>query len=434
MSLWETLVSSKYPNTGQIPGPLPEFPLGNIRDLRGHSALEMSEMLKRTYGPYAIVWIANQPTVWLHDPDAILEVLSTKSSSFFKDEPLAAMRPGLGAPNAFTSNGAEWKETHRNSFLEDLRMPAWLVNQFEPARAFLIARFDRDLPIVDKPDLESWIYRLVFDLTSHMLLGRGVGDEAFDAYNRVTDALDVRMSTNLPLLPRGFARNKKKWFDAVADAASAAREEPSGTSMAHQLARYSRLLQHEQAGALGNMFPGGVFSVTATLLHLLTQADVLSDLGAAIPKAPSGYSDVVACVRLEQWIRESMRVAPPVPVFMRRVSAAPVEVGRFTLDPGVRVIIGTAPLHRDASHWPDPLAFKPDRWTEATLAENPFGSGYLFPFGRGPRTCQGQDVALFQIRMVMLMLLERSVQCAPPTSHRFYFGCAMPQGVRGTIR
>lgn len=437
MNLWHSLVASKYPNLASIPGPKPSFPLGNLLDLRGASALETSENLTKKYGPYALVWLANQPVVWIHDPRAIEEMLTTKSNAFFKDEPIGAMLPSLGAPNPFTSNGAAWSQTRRDSFLSDDRLLAWLDAQHEPARKFIERRLSRDLPFVDKTNIETWMFRLVFDLNCQMILGRAVPDDAFAAYNHVMDATDSRMSTNLPLLPRGFAQHKKTWLSAVADAVKQARSEPDGVSMAHYVGRFSRLSEEHQAGSLANMFPGGVFSVTATLVHLITQSSALVSLRDALPYAAAPYAALAACKPLERCIRESFRVAPPVPVFMRRVREQAVTVGRVTLDPSVRVIVGTAPLHRDADHWREPLAYKPERWTDDVLAANPFGSDYLFPFGRGPRSCHGEAMALFQIRSVLSSLLTRKgsdVRCTPPTSNRFYFGCAMPQGVRGTIR
>jgi cytochrome P450 len=139
---------------------------------------------------------------------------------------------------------------------------------------------------------------------------------------------------------------------------------------------------------------------------------------------------------LEQVLRESMRVAAPVPVFMRRVREGPVKVGSVTLDSGVRVIIGVFPLHHDAGHWPDPTAFRPDRWTPDVIAENPFGSAFLFPFGRGARSCQGEYFALFQLRSLLTALLgnpARSFELAAPEDFTFYFGCRMPQRIRGWV-
>lgn len=441
MSLWDRTVGRNYPHLRAIPGPAPRFPLGNLRSLGGRSPAEMTVELAAAYGPYALVWLANQPVVLVHDPAAILEILTTHASGFYKDEPLAAMQPALTAVNTFTSNGAEWHRVRARSFLSDDRYPAWLAAQFRPSLEFLDGRLARDLPILGGVELEKWLYRLVFDFTCQMVFGRPLGDDAFAAYNGVMDAADRRMSTNLPILPLGFARTKQRWVDAITQATAEARADGDGVSMAHYVARRSPLPIDAQAGTLGNMLPGGVFSVSAVFTELLGQLsshpEYTTSLRRSLEGEIAGYEALAANVTLERGLREIFRLTPPVAVFMRRVREEPIRVGRITLDPGVRVIIGIHPLHHDAERWSEPKAFRPSRFTDDTLAANPFGSDYLFPFGRGPRTCHGQEMALFQLRVMLLALFRdprRHVQVLEPGGHRFYFGCAMPTKVHGTLR
>jgi cytochrome P450 len=148
------------------------------------------------------------------------------------------------------------------------------------------------------------------------------------------------------------------------------------------------------------------------------------------------YPEVVASAQLEQCLRESMRLSAPVPVFLRRVGDKPVRVGAVTLDPKVRVAIGVVPAHQDATHWPDPLAYRPARWTPEVVAQNPFGSDFFFPFGRGPRACHGAPVALFQLRSLLMALLgnpSRSFEFGAPQKLDAYFGSPMPMQMRGWV-
>merc|ERR1712048_1133484 len=57
----------------------------------------------------------------------------------------------------------------------------------------------------------------------------------------------------------------------------------------------------------------------------------------------------------------------------------------------------------DPHLWPDPLTFKPDRWI-------PFKQPSLFTmpvFQAGPRVCLGMQMALFEVRLVAAMVLQR---------------------------
>ncbi len=438
MSMTQKLLLSSYPNLKDIPGPVPSFPLGNLRDLSSQSIWKVSEDVSARYGPYALLWVLNQPVVFVHDPKAIDEILGAKSAAFFKDEPLAAMRPALRTDTAFTANGPEWQQLRRTSFLSESMMGEWLTSGFEPGLRFLRARIARDLPLRKGANLEAWLYRLVFDFNSQMWLGRTVSETAFGAYNKIMDAINVRLTTALPVLPPRFNHYKNIWYGALEEIVEQVRHEPDGHSMAHHLARHSHFTLADQVNHLSNAFPGGVWSVTAaigdTLAHLCAQPRLLADLKAQLATATHSYETVVD--PLEPSIRETFRHSAPVPTFMRRVKENPVTVGQVTLDGGVRVMIGVYPLHRSAAHWSEPETYRPERWTRQLLQENPYGSDYLFQFGRGPRACLGSDVALFQIRSILTALLgdpARRVSIDPVKDYSFYFGCRMPTGLRGSI-
>jgi cytochrome P450 len=59
-------------------------------------------------------------------------------------------------------------------------------------------------------------------------------------------------------------------------------------------------------------------------------------------------------------------------------------------------------LHRRADLYPDPLAFRPERFLERS-----YGTYEWIPFGGGIRRCLGASFALFEMRVVMETLLER---------------------------
>ena len=52
--------------------------------------------------------------------------------------------------------------------------------------------------------------------------------------------------------------------------------------------------------------------------------------------------------------------------------------------------------------YPDPLSFRPERW--AGLDPGPYAFN---PFSAGPRMCIGATFALFEIKIVLALLLQR---------------------------
>jgi cytochrome P450 len=433
---WRRKALARYPSLEGIPGPAPRFGVGNLGPLLKFPPGELSEAIEAKYGPFAVYWALHQPIVWVHDADTIAEILGDRSSSFFKDEPTQAMRPVVAGANAFVSNGAEWQNIRAQNFLAQEGVEAWLHENYAASASFLHQRLSADLQSGKRDDFDRWLYRLVFDFTSVQLLGRTLGEPTFLAYCKIMDAIDWRIRTNLNVLPPGFSHARKVWLDAVVRAFESARSEKHGHSLAHRLAPHSRMLISEQAGAIANLFPGGVFSVTATMLRLLGRNDQLEPLRSTLASNAANYSDLLANQTLEMYLRENMRVDPPVPVFMRRVRSLPVNLRKISLDAGTRVIIGISGVQRSAEHWPDPLTFLPERWTSERLATHPFGSDFFFPFGRGPRACQGQQLALLQIRLLAQAFLgggAKTLNLSSPATIRFYWGCNLPTAIRATI-
>ena len=60
----------------------------------------------------------------------------------------------------------------------------------------------------------------------------------------------------------------------------------------------------------------------------------------------------------------------------------------------------------DARHFPDPQAFRPERWLSAMAGRGRSSAKRVaMPFGAGPRTCPGRYLALSEMKMVIAMLL-----------------------------
>ena len=70
-------------------------------------------------------------------------------------------------------------------------------------------------------------------------------------------------------------------------------------------------------------------------------------------------------------------------------------------------------LHRDSDRWPDPEAFKPERWlpllkTRSYMSElSGFGSSESYvPFGAGLRNCIGTGFAMLESLLVLMCSLK----------------------------
>ncbi len=104
----------------------------------------------------------------------------------------------------------------------------------------------------------------------------------------------------------------------------------------------------------------------------------------------------------EAVITETLRLRPVVP-FTGRVAAGDVVLGGYRIPRGTRVWQPALLLQRDADAFPDPLAFKPERWLDA----KPPGFRWI-PFGGGVRRCIGAAFASLEMRVVLQQVLARA--------------------------
>jgi cytochrome P450 len=128
--------------------------------------------------------------------------------------------------------------------------------------------------------------------------------------------------------------------------------------------------------------------------------EVQAMLGGREPTA----ADLPALDWLGATLKEAMRLYPPVGALMSRRVVKPLQLGPWTVPAGSVLRITPAVIHRDARWFPQPLAFRPERFVAAAT---PPPRGAWMPFGTGPRVCIGQHFAMLEMTLVAAMLLQR---------------------------
>ena len=116
---------------------------------------------------------------------------------------------------------------------------------------------------------------------------------------------------------------------------------------------------------------------------------------------------------LDAVIKESLRLRPVVPAVARQL-AEPVELGGYELPAGVSIVPSIYLTHRRPDIYPEPLAFKPERFVDSS----PSNFEYL-PFGGGVRRCLGASFAQFEMKIVLGTIMRHArVRAAEPGAER----------------
>jgi cytochrome P450 len=131
---------------------------------------------------------------------------------------------------------------------------------------------------------------------------------------------------------------------------------------------------------------------------------------------------------LEAVVKEVLRVRPVLSIAARKV-AAPYAVGGHTLPPGVHVAPCIYLAHRRPEAWPDPTAFRPERFLDG----QPAPYTYL-PFGGGVRRCVGAAFATLEMKEVLRAVAERvRLQPGRPRGERMRRGSVTLMPTHGGV-
>ena len=111
---------------------------------------------------------------------------------------------------------------------------------------------------------------------------------------------------------------------------------------------------------------------------------------------------------LSATITEILRLRPVLPNAEPRLVKQEVEIGGVRYPPGVVLLASAFLVHRDPDIYPDPHAFRPERF----LGVNP-GTYTWIPFGGGRRRCLGASFAIQEMKAVLRATLARYELAAP---------------------
>jgi cytochrome P450 len=146
-------------------------------------------------------------------------------------------------------------------------------------------------------------------------------------------------------------------------------------------------------------------SLAWTLERVVRHPHVLARLEDEVGSDDDAYADAVA--------HEALRLRPVLPIVVRKLTE-PLEVHGYELPTGATVAACIYLVHRRPDVYPDPHAFRPERFLE-----NPAGTYTWIPFGGGVRRCIGASFALFEMRTVLSTLVSHlHLEAAEPKAER----------------
>ncbi|KAL5280354.1 CYP3A4.2 family protein [Megaselia abdita] len=120
------------------------------------------------------------------------------------------------------------------------------------------------------------------------------------------------------------------------------------------------------------------------------------------------YEGIQEMKFLDKCIMETSRKWPGLPI-LNRICTQDYKVpeSHYTIKKGTPIIVPLLGLHRDPDHFPEPMKFDPDRFSN-----NNYNPAAYMPFGEGPRSCIAFRLGRVNAKTAVVTVLSNfNIEC-----------------------
>jgi cytochrome P450 len=379
--------------------------------------------LAEKYGPMASWRIGRQRFYFTPEPALIEEVLVTRARDYVKGVGTVRLKPLLG----------EGLLTSEDPF--HLRQRRMMQPAFHRDR---IAHYGETMVSMTQEHARAWndgsnltldaeMMRITLDIATTTLFSSNIGTQVStvrDALGRVMHAFPATLSPlhglrlRLPFYSqqRELLESRAR-LDAIIYAIIAERRQ-SGNEVNDLLGMLLAARdddgepmsdEHIRDEAITIFLAG--HETTATALawtwyllaeHPEVEARVHDEIDRVLGDRTATAADVPQLAYIRDVVAEAMRLYPPVWSTSRR-AIRETTLGSWTIPKGSLVLVSQITTHRSAQWWPQPHAFRPERWAEDAKSRPKFA---YFPFGGGGRLCIGESFAWMEAVLIVATLAQ----------------------------
>ncbi|CAN6694502.1 unnamed protein product [Malus baccata var. baccata] len=176
-----------------------------------------------------------------------------------------------------------------------------------------------------------------------------------------------------------------------------------------------------------NMFLGGTntsFTLMEwTMSELLRHPQIMEKLQNEVRGIVGNKTDIiteddlVGMHYLKAVIKETLRLHPPVPLLLPRMSSQDATINGYSIKANTHVIVNAWQIGRDPKSYNNPEEYEPERFLNSTLDYKGNDFHYI-PFGAGRRGCPGVQFAMAVQEIALANLVHK-------------FDWALPNAARG---
>jgi cytochrome P450 len=368
------------------------------------------ERCRERYGKrFTMRLLQSPPFVHHSQPEHLREIFTAPPEVLHPGEGARLLEPVVGANSVILLD----ERAHLSQ--RKLMLPAFhgekmqrLSGLMEEVTERELARWPRGEPIA----LHSRLQALTLEIIMRAVFGLDSGERLDAMRERLRGILEfgARPASTLPALRRGrrweqFVRTREQADALIYETIDERRTNGDRDDVLTMLleARHedgSPMSPLELRDELMTLLVAGHETTASELAwafeRLTRTPEVLTRLTDEID---SGDGDAY----LTATVQETLRRRPVLPNAAPRLVMEPVEIGGWRYEPGVCLIADAYLLHHDPDIYPDPYAFRPERF----LDEGP-GTYSWIPFGGGRRRCLGASFAQLEMKIVLRAVLAQN--------------------------
>ena len=457
-----------------LPGP-PGWPvLGIIPQIRPPEFHLQLEHWAAEYGRYFKLRFANRHVLVTADHEAVAAMMRDRPDGFRRTERLEAIGVEMGLkPGLFGSNGDAWKRQRRMvmAAFDPGHVKAYYPSLVRCADR-LAGRWRAAAAQGSVIDLQADLMRFTVDAIAGLAFGTDVNtlesddDIIQNHLNRIFPKLFTRIIAAVPYWrffklksDRELEQALKEVNQAIDGFVATARERLAADparKLAPQNLLEAMVVAADEPGSgiddqnvAGNVMTMLLAGEDTTANTLAWCIWLLKQHPAALARAQAEVRSVMAgggpvtldhlaqLDFIDACVNETMRLKPVAPQ-MPLQALKDTVLGDVQVRAGMVVIGLMRHDSVDDAFIPDSRSFKPERWLGEGGLSAASAKRISMPFGAGPRMCPGRYLALQEMKMVLLTLLNtfdiRSVGTAggAEPGERLMFAMA-PVGLQMTL-
>lgn len=355
------------------------------------------------------------------DPEFIDHILRKNHKNYYKSEMVSRNLARFLGKGLLTSNGAYWLKQRR------LIQPGFHIQRLQGLYSIMQKTIDRFLdtfPVGENVDVFPLINQFAFELVLNTLFDIKLPTESRNQLSRFVAETqefvirdirqphlrwwhhvsgevkkNLRKSTTARRVVLDIVRDRrasKETFNDLLDMLLGARYEETGQPMEEDQVIDEILVLI----IAGHETTANALSWT---LFLLAGSPLELEKLRTVAKGDS-LNHIISNPALNAVINESMRLYPPAWASDRLALEADAYKD-WRYPGGTVIVIFYFGLHRSAHHWPDPEAFRPDRFL--LKPDDKDRAKAFFPFGGGPRLCIGNNFAIAEMTLFLFAFIQR---------------------------